>query len=69
MFYILVFGEYPKDLANIEVILGLIFIALCSLLLLIYSLIGHRLKGGGNIFTENYIDAMKRDIKSIIKIK
>lgn len=69
MFYILIFGEYPKDSANIEVILGSIVIALCSLLLLIYSLIGHRLKGEGNIFTENYIDAMKRDIKLILKIK
>lgn len=69
MFYILLFGEYPKDSANIEAIFGFIVIALCSLLLLIYSLIGHRLKGEGNIFTENYIEAMKRDIKSIIKIK
>jgi hypothetical protein len=36
-------------------------------LMIIYALIGHKLKGEGNLFTENFIQATKKDIDIINK--
>lgn len=41
------------------------FITIFSLILIIYALIGHKLKGEGNIFTEDLAKATKRDLKTI----
>jgi hypothetical protein len=43
------------------------FLTIVALTLIIYSLIGHKLKGEGNIFTEDLAKAMKRDFNIIIK--
>jgi hypothetical protein len=38
-----------------------------SSLLIIYAFIGHKLKGEGNFYTEDVVQATKRDTKLIFK--
>ena len=43
------------------------FIMIFASILIIYALIGHKLKGEGNIFTEDLTKATKRDLKIIFR--
>jgi len=43
------------------------FILIFASILIIYALIGHKLKGEGNIFTEDLAKATKRDLKIIFR--
>ena len=52
--------------AGVEDFKGWMSIAFASLLI-VYALIGHKLKGEGNIYTEDIVQATKKDINIIFK--